>query len=123
MTKDTLTIGSTDLTEHYESITVDIVVPGYTWQSVNDMTVRPEHRDLTSKVFVFDCVATTTPPSFVQSVGHLKRCSCYADDILSNITDKALRTYPKRMSRAKRKEARARERRRVERDNQWWSKR
>ncbi len=95
----------------------------YTWESVQDTTVRPEHRDLISKVFWIDCAETTRSPSFGQVVGHLKRCRCYADDILSNLTRKALRTYPKRMSRAKRKEARARERRRVERYNQWWSKR
>ncbi len=126
MTKDTLTLGSTDLLALTE--TVDVTVfplsgrqeHSYTWQSVNDPTVRPEHHDLSSKAFVFDCTATTRSPSFVQSVGRLKRCRCYADDIF---TRKALRTYPKRMSRAKRKEARAREQRRRINDNQWWSKR
>lgn len=144
MTKDTLTLGSTDLSEHVQSITVDVAAPRtvsqgftqtvglypapewatkmveHTWQSVNDPTVRPEHHDLSSKAFVFDCTATTRSPSFVQSVGRLKRCRCYADDIF---TRKVLRTYPKRMSRAKRKEARAREQRRRINDNQWWSKR
>lgn len=129
MTVDKLTLGSTDLLALDETVKVTAFTlsgryeHSYTWQSVNDTTVRPEHRDLSSKVFVFDCVATTTPPSFVQSVGRLKRYRCYADDILSNLTRKALRTYPKRMSRAKRKEARACEQRRRIKDNQWWSKR
>lgn len=145
MIKDTLTLGSTDLLALAETVEVTVSGPpsperyehsyekssytapewaqkmvDYKWQSVHDTTVRPEHRDLT--VWQFDCITTPLSPSFAQSVGRLTRCRCYSDDILSNIK-RALRTYPKRMSRAKRKEARAREQRRRIKDNQWWSKR
>lgn len=128
MTVDKLTIGSTDLLALAETVKVTVAGP----------PPEPyEHSytvDMTSKVFVLDCITTPLPPSFDQSVGRLDRCRCSMvnlDDYLKNLTNpnlvrlirKALRTYPKRMSRAKRKEARARERRRVERDNQWWSKR
>jgi len=160
MTKDTLTLGSTDLLALAETVEVTVKGPpseryehsyekslyptpewatkmlDYKWQSVPDLTVRPEHRDLMSKAFVFDCITTPLPPSFVQSVGRLdrRRCSMISiDDLIKSksksnpniarLIRKALRTYPKRMSRAKRKEARARERRRVERHNQWWSNR
>ena len=142
MTKDTLILGSTDLLALAETFEVTVFpLSGrqeysYTWQCVNDTTVRPEHYDLTSRAFVFDCITTPLPPSFVQSVGRLdrRRCSMISiDDLIKSksksnpniarLIRKALRTYPKRMSRAKRKEARARERKRIERDNQWWSKR
>ena len=148
MTKDTLTLGSTDLLALAETVEVTVSVPpperyehSYTldykqldWRHDPDLTVRQEHRDLTSKVFVFDCITTPLSPSFVQSVGRLtrRRCSMISiDDLIESKSDpniarlirKALRTYPKRMSRAKRKEARARERKRIERHNQWWSNR
>ena len=146
MTKDKLTLGSTDLLALAETVEMTMIVPSseryehsyekssypapewatkridYNWQSVNDTTVRPEHRDLTSKVFVFDCTTTRLSPSFVQSVGRLTRCRCVMTPYYYMIK-RALRTYPKRMSRAKRKEARAREQRRRIKDNQWWSKR
>lgn len=151
MTKDTLTLGSTDLSEHVQSITVDMAAIGtvsqgfiqtvglypapkwastmverlspitddqvdeqFVYQSVPDLTVRPEHRDLTSWQFGL----TMIPP--IVSVGRRCVMTPYFD---YDLIKRAIRTYPKRMSRAKRKEARACERRRVERHNQWWSKR
>jgi hypothetical protein len=133
MTKDTLAIGSTDLLALAETVSVTVgpsperyehsyekssypapkwatKMLDYTWQSVQDMTVRPEHRDLT--VWQFDWSRTFVTPSGSCSI-----------TVFNDLIKRALRTYPKRMSRAKRKEARARERRRVEQYNQWWSKR
>ncbi len=148
MTKDTLAIESTDLTEHCESITVDMAAPGtvsqtrlhvvrqvdrdtvYTerietvnpypapqwatkmlnsiWASVNDSTVCYKHHNL----------ASNEPYQHSYPLDRL-----YSIIALNDPIKRALRTYPKRMSRAKRKEARAREQRRIKRDNQWWSKR
>ncbi len=82
----------------------------FTWESVNDSTVRPEHRDLSSG------------EPYQHSYTPIWNCRCFMVPYSETIK-RALRTYPKRMSRAKRKEARARERRRVERYNQWWSQR
>jgi len=157
MTKDTLTLGSTDLSEHVQTITVDMAAPGtvsqgfiqtvglypapqwaqkmverlspitddqvdeqFVYQSVPDLTVRPEHHDLISSEpyqhsYTYDYLSLSRTVV-------IPNCRCSVINI-KDLIKRALRTYPKRMSRAKRKEARAREQRRRMKDNQWWSKR
>jgi len=100
MTKDTLTLGSTDLLALAE--TVEVTVKGPPSERY-EHSYTYDYLSLSRTVVIPDC-----------------RCSVIN---IKDLIKRALRTYPKRMSRAKRKEARARERRRVERYNQWWSKR
>jgi len=157
MTKDTLTLVSTDLlaiaetvdvtvkgppSERYEHsygkssypahqwaqkmvelslpITDDQVDEQFVYQSVPDLTVRPEHHDLISSEpyqhsYTYDYLSLSRTVV-------IPNCRCSVINI-KDLIKRALRTYPKRMSRAKRKEARAREQRRRIKDNQWWSKR
>ena len=79
------------------SLTLD-----YKWIPQNDATVRAEHRDLDRKVFWSPASVWAWSPA----------CRCYADPIIS---DRKPTRYPKRWSRAKRKAARAREMRAVDR--------
>ncbi len=72
------------------------------WIPQDDATVRAEHRDLDRVVFVRPMTTWTWSPA----------CRCYADPIIS---DRKPTRYPKRWSRAKRKAARAREMRAVDR--------
>ena len=76
------------------SLTLD-----YKWIPQDDTTVRAEHRDLDYRVFPAEPVR---PPA----------CRCVA---VSLRTMRPLTRYPKRWSRAKRKAARAREARAVDR--------
>ena len=76
------------------SLTLD-----YKWIPQNDATVRAEHRDLDYRVFPAEPVR---PPA----------CRCVA---VSLRTMRPLTRYPKRWSRAKRKAARAQEKRSVDR--------
>ena len=69
----------------------------YQWIPQDDTTVREEHRDLDRKVFR-DAPALRSPA-----------CRCYAAPL------RPMTRYPKRWSRAKRKAARAREMRAVDR--------
>ena len=116
MTKPILTIGTTDLSEYVQSMNVDVGPPPepykhsytvnqdpYKWNPINDCTTRKSH--------TVSPVVWMTPP-YEQTHTWSCRCSMVnLDDYL-----KTLRTYPKRMSRAQRKEARAREQRRLERN-------
>jgi hypothetical protein len=71
----------------------------YRWTLQDDVTVRAEHRDADRRVFVSPVLGRVWSPA----------CRCYADPI------RHLTRYPKRWSRAKRKAARAREKRAVDR--------
>ena len=139
MTKPTLTIGTTDLSEYVQSMKVIVDPPpepykhsytqdhpslsrtvtipncrlsvarlvdydvdntdhhSYRWESVQDATVRRTH--IESPVMEWSDPLRNWP-----------------NTNLVRLIRKALRTYPKRMSRAQRKEARAREQRRLERN-------
>ena len=68
------------------SLTLD-----YKWIPQDDATVRAEHRDLDRKVFWSPASAWAWSPA----------CRCYAAPL------RPMTRYPKRWSRAKRKEARA----------------
>ena len=72
------------------------------WTPQDDATVRAEHRD-PPRLRITDA-----PPSPAQPPA----CRCFADPIIS---DRTPTRYPKRWSRAKRKAARAREARAVDR--------
>ncbi len=126
MTKPTLTIGSTDLSEYVQSMKVTISSQPepykhsytvnqdpYKWNPINDCSTRKSH--------TVSPVVWMTPPyeqthtwsircSMVNLDGYLKTLP---NENLVRLIRKALRTYPKRMSRAQRKEARAREQRRL----------
>jgi len=99
MTKDTLTLGSTDLLALAETVEVTV----FPLSGRQEYSYTYDYLSLSRTVVIPNC-----------------RCSVIN---IKDLIKRALRTYPKRMSRAKRKEARARERRRVERHNQWWSNR
>lgn len=76
-----------------------IRTPDYRWIPNGDATVRTEHRDLTRTMFA-------DPPALAL------RCRCYVDP---TVLERLPTRYPKRWSRAKRKAARAREMRAVDR--------
>ena len=99
MTVDKLTLGSTDLLALAETVKV----------TAFPLSGRYEHS------YTYDYLSlsrTVVIPNCRLSMINM-----------NDLIKRALRTYPKRMSRAKRKEARSRERRRVERYNDWWIKR
>jgi hypothetical protein len=74
----------------------------YRWIPTTDTTVRAEHRDADRRVFVSPVSGRFWSPA----------CRCYATPIpLERLPIR----YPKRWSRAKRKEARVREMRAVDR--------
>ena len=79
------------------SLTLD-----YKWIPQDDTTVRADHRDL-PRLRVTDAQPSPAQPP---------ACRCYADPIP---LDRTPTRYPKRWSRAKRKAARAREARAVDR--------
>lgn len=97
MTVDKLTLGSTDLLALAETV------------KVTEMGPPPEPYEHSYTYDYLSLSRTVVIPNCRLSMINM-----------NDLIKRALRTYPKRMSRAKRKEARARERRRVERDNQWW---
>jgi len=78
------------------------MIADYRWTPQDDATVRAGHRDADRKVFVSPVSGRAWSPP----------CRCYADPV---ILDRATTRYPKRWSRAKRKAARAREMRAVDR--------
>lgn len=137
MTK--LTIGSTDLSEYVQSMRVTVGPPpepykhSYTQDhpSLSRTVVIPDCRLSVARLVHHDVDNTEHHPYRWESVHdstvrrtHIKSPVMEWVDPLKNWPDtnllrlirKALRTYPKRMSRAQRKEARAREQRRLERN-------
>ena len=72
------------------------------WTPQDDTTIRAEHRDLDRKVFWSPASVWAWSPAY----------RCYADPMP---LERSKTCYPKRWSRAKRKAARARESRAVDR--------